>query len=161
MAPTAPAFSRTARTARAARTAAVWALLGGLLTACGAAGAHAGGRTPGAGGGGTPSRTVAAFPAADGWHDMTRGFGDYFDRHHRASDRLMPAGSIKDVRVRATARAAEARISFTTRSVGKGYAEDAREVARLFGEWRRTVHGDSGVLLLYSPHRPEPFEASW
>ncbi|MGW7098889.1 hypothetical protein [Streptomyces sp. NPDC054838] len=95
---------------------------------------------------GPPTDGAPPCQVVDGWYDMTREFNEYYARHRTEEDTFMPAGSVTRVRIRKTAGANEAWITFSTRAVGKGEGEDARRVARLFGAWRQEVFGDRGTV---------------
>lgn len=95
---------------------------------------------------GPPTDGAQPCRVVDGWYDMTRDFNEYYARHRTDEDTLMPAGSVTRVRIRKTAGANEAWITFSTGSVGKGEGEDARRVARVFGDWRHEVFGDRGTV---------------
>ncbi|MFC9585161.1 hypothetical protein ACFVJ8_20340 [Streptomyces yangpuensis] len=102
-------------------------------------GAHAGPPTDGGtGNGGGPCGP------AD-WFDMTRDFTAYRLEHSTAQDHAV---SVTETRVRKVRSVGEARITFSTRQVGKGAAEDARRIAAVFTAWRREVYGDHGTLTL-------------
>ncbi|MFJ1567283.1 hypothetical protein ACIOG8_24235 [Streptomyces erythrochromogenes] len=105
----------------------------------GETGAHAGPPTDGemANGGGPCG-------PAD-WFDMTRDFRAYHQGHRAARDADV---SVTETRVRKVRSVGEARITFFTRQVGKGAAEDARAIAAVFTQWRREVYGDHGTLTL-------------
>ncbi|MFD5623868.1 hypothetical protein [Streptomyces yangpuensis] len=79
------------------------------------------------------------------WFDMTRDFTAYRLEHSTEQDRAVSVG---ETRVRKVRSAGEARITFSTRQVGKGAAEDARRIAAVFTDWRREVYGDHGTLTL-------------
>ncbi|MFF3723626.1 hypothetical protein ACFYYM_14840 [Streptomyces erythrochromogenes] len=79
------------------------------------------------------------------WFDMTRDFKAYHQGHRAARDADV---SVTETRVRKVRSAGEARITFATRQVGKGAAEDARAIAAVFTQWRREVYGDHGTLTL-------------
>ncbi|MEU8434223.1 hypothetical protein AB0F18_15130 [Streptomyces sp. NPDC029216] len=110
-----------------------------------------------------PPTDGGAHPCAvvDGWYDMTRDFGAYYDRHRTGADGLMPPGSVKDVRVRRTGGTSEARVAFTTGSVGKGLGEDARRVAQVFADWRHEVYGDTGTVRVRTPDGTEIAALPW
>ncbi|MEU6865452.1 hypothetical protein ABZ924_19650 [Streptomyces sp. NPDC046876] len=105
---------------------------------------------------GSPGPCVAA-----GWYDMTREFNAYFAGHRTESDAMMPAGPAQEVRVRRAGGAGEARVTFRTRSVGKGEAEDGRRVAQVFAEWRRAAYGDSGTVVVRSTEGREVATTPW
>ncbi|WP_445270697.1 hypothetical protein [Streptomyces sp. DSM 41634] len=79
------------------------------------------------------------------WFDMTRDFNAYFDKRRTDQDSDV---RVRETRVRKVRTVGEARITFTTREVGKGAAEDARRIAAVFTAWRRQVYGDTGTLTL-------------
>lgn len=79
------------------------------------------------------------------WFDMTRDFKAYHRGHRAARDEDV---SVTQTRVRKVRSVGEARITFSTRQVGKGAAEDARAIAAVFAQWRREVYGDHGTLTL-------------
>ncbi|MEU7729274.1 hypothetical protein AB0B78_29165 [Streptomyces sp. NPDC040724] len=79
------------------------------------------------------------------WFDMTRDFNAYFDKRRTDQDSDI---RLRETRVRKVRAEGEARITFTTRQVGKGAAEDARRIADVFTAWRRQVYGDTGTLTL-------------
>lgn len=96
-----------------------------------------------------PGITNGAGPCgAAGWFDMTADFDAYFDRHSGKWADGMPANVIGEVRVRKVRGACLAELSITTGSVGKGQAEDARDLAELFAAWRHEVYGDKGALTV-------------
>ncbi|MER6215747.1 hypothetical protein ABT213_16985 [Streptomyces sp. NPDC001674] len=97
----------------------------------------------------------------DGWYDMTRDFDAYYARHRTAADTLMPPGSLKEVRVRKTGGTSEARVAFTTGSVGKGLGEDARRIAQVFADWRHEVYGDTGTVRVRTADGEERAALSW
>ncbi|MFJ6780416.1 hypothetical protein [Streptomyces yangpuensis] len=84
------------------------------------------------------------------WFDMTRDFTAYRLEHSTGQDHAV---SVTETRVRKIRSAGEARITFSTRQVGKGAAEDARRIAAVFTEWRREVYGDHGTLTLRTAER--------
>ncbi|MFF8262245.1 hypothetical protein [Streptomyces virginiae] len=79
------------------------------------------------------------------WFDMTRDFRAYHQGHRTGQDDKV---SVTETRVRKVRSVGEARITFSTRPVGKGAAEDARRIAEVFTAWRREVYGDHGTLTL-------------
>ncbi|MER7730585.1 hypothetical protein ABTX80_06840 [Streptomyces erythrochromogenes] len=79
------------------------------------------------------------------WFDMTRDFAAYHQGHRADRDDDV---SVTETRVRKVHSVGEARITFATREVGKGEAEDARAIAAEFTRWRREVYGDHGTLTL-------------
>ncbi|WP_405420473.1 hypothetical protein [Streptomyces erythrochromogenes] len=79
------------------------------------------------------------------WFDMTRDFRVYHQGHRAAQDADV---AVTETRVRKVRSVGEARITFSTRQVGKGAAEDARAIAAVFTRWRREVYGDHGTLTL-------------
>ncbi|MEU3311907.1 hypothetical protein ABZ743_04495 [Streptomyces sp. NPDC006662] len=97
----------------------------------------------------------------DGWYDMTRDFDAYYARHRTGADTLMPPGSLKEVRVRKAGGTSEARVAFTTGSVGKGLGEDARRVAQVFADWRHEVYGDTGTVRVRTADGEERAALSW
>ncbi|MFJ8165014.1 hypothetical protein ACIRBY_29395 [Streptomyces sp. NPDC096136] len=100
-------------------------------------------------------------PVVDGWYDMTREFEAYYARHRTAADRLMPPGSVREVRVRRTGGTSQARVAFTTGSVGKGLGEDARRVAGVFADWRHDVYGDTGTVRVRGADGDGAADLSW
>ncbi|MFE1792100.1 hypothetical protein ACFW7J_27515 [Streptomyces sp. NPDC059525] len=96
-------------------------------------------------GGGTAG-SARPCPVVDGWYDMTREFNAYYARHRTDADRLVPSGGVQEVRVRKDGGTGQARVVFTTGSVGKGLGEDARRLAHLFADWRHEVYGDTGTV---------------
>ncbi|THA86887.1 hypothetical protein [Streptomyces sp. A0592] len=84
------------------------------------------------------------------WFDMTRDFRAYHQGHRAARDQDV---SVRETRVRKVRSVGEARITFSTRQVGKGAAEDARAIAAVFTQWRREVYGDHGTLTLRTAER--------
>ncbi|MEU3778827.1 hypothetical protein AB0F11_37620 [Streptomyces sp. NPDC032472] len=105
---------------------------------------------------GSPGPCVAA-----GWYDMTREFNAYFAGHRTESDAMMPAGPAQEVRVRRAGGAGEAQVTFRTRSVGKGEAEDGRRVAEVFAAWRHAAYGDTGTVFVRSTEGREVATAPW
>ncbi|MFF4328607.1 hypothetical protein ACFYZT_19085 [Streptomyces sp. NPDC001591] len=97
----------------------------------------------------------------DGWYDMTRDFDAYYARHRTGADTLMPPGSLKEVRVRKAGGTSEARVAFTTGSVGKGLGEDARRIAQVFADWRHEVYGDTGTVRVRTADGEERAALSW
>ncbi|MFJ6793424.1 hypothetical protein [Streptomyces sp. NPDC091268] len=85
---------------------------------------------------------------ARGWFDMTRDFNAYYGKHRTGEDAFMPENPVRQARVRKAHGTAEAVVSFHTRAVGKGEAEDVRRVAAVFAAWRREVYGDKGSLTV-------------
>ncbi|MFF8271640.1 hypothetical protein ACF059_30280 [Streptomyces sp. NPDC016562] len=83
------------------------------------------------------------------WFDMTKDFATYYAEHRRTSDEM----AVQQTYVRKVRTVGEAWITFTTRSVGKGAAEDARRIAEVFTAWRREVYGDKGTMVLRTPER--------
>ncbi|GAA2650347.1 hypothetical protein GCM10010425_73480 [Streptomyces spororaveus] len=81
------------------------------------------------------------------WFDMTRDFTAYYVKH-AADDGYAGSEELKEVRVRKVRTVGEARITFTTREVGKGRGDAARSIAALFAAWRHEVYGDTGTLTL-------------
>ncbi|MFD8143497.1 hypothetical protein [Streptomyces sp. NPDC059708] len=100
-------------------------------------------------------------PVVDGWYDMTREFNAYYDRHRTEADRLMPSRGAQEVRVRKDGGAGQARLVFTTGSVGKGLGEDARRLAQVFAQWRHEVYGDTGTVRVRTPDGTEIAALSW
>ncbi|MEV7542796.1 hypothetical protein [Streptomyces sp. NPDC089915] len=100
-------------------------------------------------------------PVVDGWYDMTREFNAYYDRHRTDADRLMPSRGAREVRVRKDGGAGQARLVFTTGSVGKGLGEDARRLAQVFAQWRHEVYGDTGTVRVRTPEGTEVAALSW
>ncbi|WP_328929354.1 hypothetical protein OG429_35505 [Streptomyces sp. NBC_00190] len=78
------------------------------------------------------------------WFDMTRDFTAYWTAHSTDFEDVV----IKETRVRKVRTVGEARITFSTGSVGKGRGDDARQIAKVFADWRRGVYGDSGDLVV-------------
>ncbi|MBP0934433.1 hypothetical protein J0X20_12555 [Streptomyces sp. KCTC 0041BP] len=96
-----------------------------------------------------PTDGTAAAPCAvvAGWYDMTRDFNAYYAAHRtNDDDSWIPREGVTEVRVRKTAKTAEAWVTFTTENVGKGVGEDARRIAAVFGAWRHEVYGDTGTV---------------
>ncbi|AYV27882.1 hypothetical protein EES41_14230 [Streptomyces sp. ADI95-16] len=95
-----------------------------------------------------PTDGSAAAPCAvvAGWYDMTRDFNTYYAAHRTDDDHWIPREGVTEVRVRKTAKTAEAWVTFTTENVGKGVGEDARRIAEVFGAWRHEVYGDTGTV---------------
>ncbi|MEU4733343.1 hypothetical protein [Streptomyces sp. NPDC023588] len=83
------------------------------------------------------------------WFDMTKDFAAYYAEHRRESDEM----AVQQTYVRKVRTVGEAWITFTTRSVGKGAAEDARRIAEVFTAWRHEVYGDKGTVVLRTPER--------
>ncbi|MFD7256477.1 hypothetical protein [Streptomyces sp. NPDC059874] len=79
------------------------------------------------------------------WFDMTRDFNAYYAKHRTDQDGFL---IVKETRVRKVRTVGEARITFATRSVGKGVGEDARRIAEVFTAWRHEVYGDGGTLVV-------------
>ncbi|MEW1635737.1 hypothetical protein AB0469_16855 [Streptomyces sp. NPDC093801] len=100
-------------------------------------------------------------PVVDGWYDMTREFEAYYARHRTAADGLMPPGSVKEVRVHKAGGTSQARVAFTTGSVGKGLGEDARRVAQVFADWRHEVYGDTGTVRVRGAGGNGAADLSW
>ncbi|MFG2709021.1 hypothetical protein ACGFX2_00475 [Streptomyces goshikiensis] len=100
------------------------------------------------GGPDVPTDGSAAAPCAvvAGWYDMTRDFNAYYAAHRTDEDDSIPRDGVAEVRVRKTAKTSEAWVTFSTQSVGKGWGEDARRVAAVFGAWRHEVYGDTGTV---------------
>ncbi|MFG2874799.1 hypothetical protein ACGFYU_07270 [Streptomyces sp. NPDC048337] len=82
------------------------------------------------------------------WFDMTRDFTTYYAKHRREEDSDLSSDSVKEVRVRKVHTVGEARITFSTRAVGKGRGDDARRLAGIFAAWRQEVYGDKGTVTL-------------
>ncbi|MFD9478515.1 hypothetical protein [Streptomyces nojiriensis] len=87
------------------------------------------------------------------WFDMTRDFTAYYVKH-QADDGYPDSEVIKEVRVRKVRTAGEARITFTTKEVGKGRGDAARAIAKVFAAWRHQVYGDTGTLTLQTSTGP-------
>ncbi|MCX4526018.1 MULTISPECIES: hypothetical protein [unclassified Streptomyces] len=100
------------------------------------------------GGPNVPTDGSAAAPCAvvAGWYDMTRDFNAYYAAHRTDADHFVARNGVKEVRVRKTAKTSEAWVTFSTGSVGKGLAEDARRIAAVFGAWRHEIYGDTGTV---------------
>ncbi|MFJ8211949.1 hypothetical protein [Streptomyces sp. NPDC096033] len=96
--------------------------------------------------GGDTAGAARPCPVVDGWYDMTREFNAYYARHRTDADRLVPSRGAQEVRVRKDGGTGQARVVFTTGSVGKGLGEDARRLAHLFADWRHEVYGDTGTV---------------
>nr|WSX48227.1 hypothetical protein OG409_04215 [Streptomyces sp. NBC_00974] len=107
--------------------------------------------------GGTASGAVTkgAGPCgAAGWFDMTADFFAYYAGHRTAADPDVAANGTAGARVRKVHGAGLAEVSFTSRQVGKGRAEDARGVIRVFAAWRHEVYGDTGTLTVRAGGSP-------
>ncbi|MET9467136.1 hypothetical protein ABZY44_20495 [Streptomyces sp. NPDC006544] len=91
---------------------------------------------------------------AAGWFDMTADFFAYYAAHRTASDPDVQANGTADARVRKVRGTGLAEVSFTSREVGKGRAEDARGVIRVFAAWRHEVYGDTGTLTVRAGGSP-------
>ncbi|MGW6685273.1 hypothetical protein [Streptomyces sp. NPDC054961] len=91
---------------------------------------------------------------AAGWFDMTADFFAYYAAHRTASDPDVSANGTVEARVRRVRGAGLAEVSFTSREVGKGRAEDARGVMRVFAAWRHEVYGDTGTLTVRAGGSP-------
>ncbi|WP_159045914.1 hypothetical protein [Streptomyces sp. WM6372] len=81
-----------------------------------------------------------------GWFDMTRDFNAYYAQRRTSADKFLPERAVSEARVRKGRDAGEAVVTFATRSVGKGLAEDGRRVADVFVSWRQQVYQDHGTL---------------
>ncbi|MEU9303585.1 hypothetical protein [Streptomyces sp. NPDC048269] len=105
----------------------------------------------------TDQQTGAAAPSGDApmtngggpcgpadWFDMTRDFNAYWAKHRTDFEDVV----VTETRVRKVRTVGEARITFSTRSVGKGRGDDARHIAKVFADWRREGYGDSGSLVV-------------
>ncbi|MFF1778309.1 hypothetical protein [Streptomyces virginiae] len=88
------------------------------------------------------------------WFDMTRDFTAYHHKHE-ADDGYVDSVVIKEVRVRKVRTVGEARITFTTREVGKGRGDAARSVAAVFAAWRHELYGDTGTVTLQTSTGPQ------
>ncbi|MGW6854012.1 hypothetical protein ACWGCK_35420 [Streptomyces virginiae] len=88
------------------------------------------------------------------WFDMTRDFTAYH-HEHEADDGYVDSVVIKEVRVRKVRTVGEARITFTTREVGKGRGDAARSIATVFAAWRHELYGDTGTVTLRTATGPE------
>ncbi|WP_158709992.1 hypothetical protein [Streptomyces katrae] len=86
-----------------------------------------------------------------GWFDMTRDFNAYYAERRSRVDQFLPEQAVKEARVRKGRDAGEAIVTFTTRAVGKGLAEDGRRVAQVFVSWRQQVYGDHGTVSVRTP----------
>ncbi|MFJ7589238.1 hypothetical protein ACIQZO_18025 [Streptomyces sp. NPDC097617] len=96
------------------------------------------------------------------WFNMTRDFTAYFIKHRETSENgYTPPEVIREARVRKMRKVGEARITFTTREVGKGRAEAARRIAAQFAAWRHEVYGDTGTVTLLMPDDGEIITESW
>ncbi|MGW0749661.1 hypothetical protein [Streptomyces sp. NPDC002587] len=94
---------------------------------------------------GDPEMTNGGGPCGPAdWFDMTRDFTAYWAGHRTDDEDVV----IKETRVRKVRTVGEARITFSTGSVGKGRGDDARQLAKVFADWRREVYGDSGDLVV-------------
>ncbi|MER6449315.1 hypothetical protein, partial [Streptomyces venezuelae] len=95
------------------------------------------------------------------WFDMTRDFTAYYEKH-TADDGYEGSEVLQEVRVRKVRTVGEARITFTTREVGKGRGDDARAIAKVFAAWRHEVYGDTGTVTLQTPTGPRLYVTeSW
>ncbi|MCF3185148.1 hypothetical protein IPZ70_35220, partial [Streptomyces polychromogenes] len=101
--------------------------------------------------GGDTAGAARPCPVVDGWYDMTLEFNAYYARHRTDADRLVPSRGAQEVRVRKDGGTGQARVVFTTGSVGKGLGEDARRLAHLFADWRHEVYGDTGTVRVRTP----------
>ncbi|MFE5866373.1 hypothetical protein ACFQ77_38345 [Streptomyces virginiae] len=88
------------------------------------------------------------------WFDMTRDFTAYHHKHE-ADDGYVDSVVIKEVRVRKVRTVGEARITFTTREVGKGRGDAARSIAAVFAAWRHELYGDTGTVTLQTSTGPQ------
>ncbi|MGY4387028.1 hypothetical protein [Streptomyces sp. TE12347] len=88
------------------------------------------------------------------WFDMTRDFTAYHHKHE-ADDGYVDSVVIKEVRVRKVRTVGEARITFTTREVGKGRGDAARSIAAVFAAWRHLLYGDTGTVTLQTSTGPQ------
>ncbi|WP_371640584.1 hypothetical protein [Streptomyces virginiae] len=88
------------------------------------------------------------------WFDMTRDFTAYHHKHE-ADDGYVDSVVIKEVRVRKVRTVGEARITFTTREVGKGRGDAARSIAAVFAAWRHELYGDTGTVTLETSTGPQ------
>ncbi|MFG2987849.1 hypothetical protein ACGFZK_00740 [Streptomyces sp. NPDC048257] len=96
------------------------------------------------------------------WFDMTRDFTAYYARHRNTSGSgYTPPEVIKEARVRKVHTVGEARITFTTREVGKGRGEAARRLAGAFAAWRHKVYGDTGTVTILMPDDGVIVTESW
>ncbi|MET9601472.1 hypothetical protein [Streptomyces sp. NPDC006459] len=96
------------------------------------------------------------------WFDMTRDFTAYYLKHRRnAETGYTYPEVVKEARVRKVRTVGEARITFTTRDVGKGRAEAARRIAAVFTAWRHEVYGDTGTVTLQVPQDGVIITESW
>ncbi|ROQ94363.1 hypothetical protein EDE04_0786 [Streptomyces sp. 2132.2] len=83
-----------------------------------------------------------------GWFDMTRDFNAYYAQQRTRADQFLPERAVQETRVRKGRDAGEAVVTFSTRAVGKGLAEDGRRVADVFVSWRRQVYQDHGTVTV-------------
>ncbi|MFE5540996.1 hypothetical protein ACFQ78_35425 [Streptomyces sp. NPDC056519] len=83
-----------------------------------------------------------------GWFDMTRDFNAYYAQRRTRADQFLPEQAVQEARVRKGRDAGEAVVTFSTRAVGKGLAEDGRRVADVFVSWRRQVYQDHGTVTV-------------
>ncbi|MFK0218274.1 hypothetical protein ACIQWN_08750 [Streptomyces vinaceus] len=83
-----------------------------------------------------------------GWFDMTRDFNAYYAQRRTRADQFLPERPVREARVRKGRDAGEAVVTFSTRAVGKGLAEDGRRVADVFVSWRRQVYQDHGTVTV-------------
>ncbi|WP_327266398.1 hypothetical protein OG444_37840 [Streptomyces sp. NBC_01232] len=96
------------------------------------------------------------------WFDMTRDFSAYYLKHRETSEEgYTYPEAVKETRVRKVHTVGEARITFTTREVGKGRAEAARRIAARFAAWRHEVYGDTGTVTLLVPDDGVVVTESW
>ncbi|GGY87576.1 hypothetical protein GCM10010343_10820 [Streptomyces avidinii] len=96
------------------------------------------------------------------WFDMTRDFTAYYLRHRKKSESgYAPSEVVKEARVRKVRTVGEARITFTTREVGKGRGDAARRIAAVFTAWRHEVYGDTGTVTLQMPDDGVIITESW
>ncbi|MBT2470823.1 hypothetical protein J7E97_23885 [Streptomyces sp. ISL-66] len=94
---------------------------------------------------------------------MTADFVAYYAEHRTPSDPDVSANGTAEARVRKVRGAGVAEVSFTSRQVGKGRAEDARGVVRVFAAWRHEVYGDTGTVTVRAGGSPPTtvVTASW
>ncbi len=83
------------------------------------------------------------------WFDMTRDFEAHYAEHRTGHEEVR----VKETRIRTVRGVGEARITFTSGSVGKGVGEDARRIAAVFVAWRHEVYGDKGTLTVRTGER--------
>ncbi|MCJ1677161.1 hypothetical protein MTF65_07350 [Streptomyces sp. APSN-46.1] len=113
--------------------------------------------------GGPDIPTDGAAPCAvvAGWYDMTRDFTAYYAARPDASDDPIARDGVKEVRVRTTAKSAEAWVTISTDSVGKGLGDDARRVAEVFGAWRHAIYGDKGTVGVRTEDGSKVIATTW